>query len=103
MFYNAINSLYRDMKGRIKIGSIYTEWFPIVSGIRQGDVIAPAIFNLYVNDLDLEMKDLYLGIPLTYNEQIALLMFADDIVLIANSPSELHTMINKVSDWCECW
>ncbi len=49
-FYNAINSLYRDMKGRIKIDSIYTEWFPIVSGIRQGDVIAPTMFNLYLND-----------------------------------------------------
>ncbi len=30
-------------------------------------------------------------------------MFADEIVLLANSPSELQTMINKVSDWCEHW
>ncbi len=33
----------------------------------------------------------------------ALLMFANDIVLLANSPSELQTTINKVSDWCERW
>ncbi len=61
------------------------------------------MFNLYVNDLALEINYLGLGIPLTNNEQIALLMYADDIVLLANSPSELQTMINKVSGWCECW
>ncbi len=38
------------MKRRNKIDNIYTEWFPIVSGIRQGDIIAPTMFNLYVND-----------------------------------------------------
>ncbi len=30
--------------------------------------------------------------------KIAFLVFADDIVLLATSPSELQTMINKVSD-----
>ncbi len=67
-FYNAINSLYRDMTGRIKIDSIYTEWFPIVYGIRLGDVITPTMFNLYVNHLALEIKDL--GIPLTNKKQL---------------------------------
>ncbi len=57
-FYNAINSLYGDKKGRIKIDNIYREWFPIVSSIRQEYVIAPIMFNLYVNDLALEIKDL---------------------------------------------
>ncbi len=101
--YNAINSLYRDNKGKIKIDNIFTDWFPILSGIRQGDVIAPTMFTLYVNDRILEIKDLDLGIPLTNNEKSTLLIFADDIVLLANSPSELQTMINKVSDWCKCW
>ncbi len=88
---------------RIKIESIYTEWFPIVSGIRQGDFIAPTMFYMYVNDLALDIKNLDLGIPLTNNETVALGMVADDIALLANSPSELQTMISNVSDWCECW
>ncbi len=89
------------MKRTIKIDNIYTDWFPIVSGIRQGDVVVPTMFNYYVDDLPFKIKDLDLGIPFTYNKTIAL-MFADDTVLPANTPYDLQTMINKVSDWCEC-
>jgi hypothetical protein len=101
--YPAINSLYKDMKGSIKIDNMYTEWFPIVSGIRQGDIIAPTMFNLYVNDLALEIRDMGLGIPLLGGDIISLLMFADDIVFIADTPEALQKMIDKASDWCERW
>ncbi len=61
------------------------------------------MFNLYANDLALVIKYLDLGITLIDNKTIALLMFADDIVILTNTRMELQTMIKKVSDWCDCW
>ena len=34
---------------------------------------------------------------------ITLLLFADDIVIVAKSPSELQTKWNKLKDYCELY
>ncbi len=36
-------------------------WFPTTSGVRQGDVLSPTLFSLFVNDLALEVKRLNRG------------------------------------------
>ncbi len=37
------------------------------------------------------------------NINMSILLFADDIALIADSPKHLQLMLNKVSDWCSKW
>ena len=104
-FYRAIDSIYRDMQGCVRIHNFLTEWFPIRAGIRQGDVIGPTMFSIYVNDLAAEIKQMNLGVSISDEtaEKLALLMFADDITLLADTPGDLQAMINKVSKYCEKW
>ena len=66
-----------------------------------GDVVilSPLLFNLYINDLALYLKSLDIGINVG-NDKICLLMYADDIVLLADTENDLQNMLNALHNWC---
>jgi hypothetical protein len=67
-------------------------------GVRQGDTLSPTLFGVFVNDLIDEIKSLQLGIPLD-DAKVSTLFYADDIVVMAESETDLQNMLNKISQW----
>ena len=57
---------------------------------------------MLINDLAVGVKELHCGIDIG-NVGISLLLYADDIVLLAPSEEMLQTQLNFVSDWCTKW
>ena len=45
-----------DYTARVKVKIIFTDWFNVSSGVRQGDNLSPILFNLYINELAIELK-----------------------------------------------
>ena len=62
--YFAIKSLYKQTESCVQLNDIYTDWFNIESGVRQGDSLSPTLFALYVNDLAKGLNKLNLGIDI---------------------------------------
>ncbi len=56
--------------------------------LKQGCIISPQLFNLYINDLIEEIQNLGLGIP-TDEDLISMLLYADDIALLAECETDL--------------
>ena len=72
------------------------------SGVRQGDVLSPTLFALFVNDLAIGIKDMHMGVP--YGEDdISILLYADDIVILAENEENLQKMITHLENWCNKW
>ncbi|KAL7374830.1 hypothetical protein ABVT39_007749 [Epinephelus coioides] len=63
-FYNAIKALYKAPVACIQLNDRRTGWFPTTYGVKQGDVLSPTLFALYVNDLAQEIKQENLGISI---------------------------------------
>ena len=83
-----------------------------------GDTISPTLFACFVNCLSQEIKALNLGIKITNNNNnnnvnnnnnnnnditISNLLYADDIVMLAETENDLQEMINTVYTWCSKW
>ncbi len=70
------------------------------SGVRQGHVLSITLFNIYIDDLAKEIKYMNLGIPVNIF-LVLILLYADDIDLLAENEADLQCMTNKLHAWCK--
>ena len=50
-FFGTVKSMYDNCKACIKSDGLLSDTFKCVSGVKQGDVMSPNLFNIFVNDL----------------------------------------------------
>ena len=99
---DAIQSLYVNVQCTVKINDLFTPWFPVSTGLKQGCKISPTLFSVYINDLAQKINSLGCGVQLD-DAMISTLLYADDIVLISPSAENLQTMLNALDIWCKKW
>ena len=45
----AVQSFYTDSRACVSLGMDVSEWFPVNVGLRQGCVMSPRLFNVYMD------------------------------------------------------
>ena len=100
--YKSIKSMYGIVKAQVRSNSGLTE--PIISkvGLKQGCLISPAMFLLFINELAKEINNSDLkGIQLFPDlVQVLILLFADDVSLISDTVVGLQRLLNKLHSFC---
>jgi hypothetical protein len=72
-----------------------TDWFNVERGVAQGAVESPWVYASFIDGLAKELKARGMGV-LIAGRRIPLLMYADDIVMLAATQREL-TLMNEVA------
>lgn len=94
-----LQAMYECSVSRVWDGNTYSSFFPVDSGVKQGCILSPMLFSLYLNDLhDILPGGLYVA-----NTNIKILLYADDIVILSNTPQGLQEMIDVLCDYCLMW
>ena len=98
-FVKIIEAIYTDTKSAVWNGEELSEYFQTNSGVKQGCLLSPLLFSLYINDLH---DNLGGGMNID-NINIRLLMYADDIVILADEVGTLQKMIDNLEVYCDLW
>jgi len=83
---DVIVNLFTSCSSCVKWNNIYSSMFVITFGVRQGSVLSPILFNVYVNDL----ANIDTGV-----NRLCIILYADDILLIAPSITVLEKLLHK--------
>ena len=81
-----------------------TQSFQYTRGVRQGCILSPPLFNLYVNDLAFSFNNI-LSDPfvLPNGTKLNSLFYADDLIMLSRSKLGLQNYLNKLSSYCNSW
>ena len=97
--HKAIASLYESVKCCVRVNAFKTDIFEVNCGLKQGCTLSTLLFNLYVNDLVTKINSLDIGIEID-GEKVAVMLYADDLVLISASEDDLQILLNELHIWC---
>ena len=100
--FNNLSNIYSSSSAQIRLNGKLTTSFDVLSGVKQGDIISPILFSMYLNDLATGIKDLNCGIDIN-GFICSILLYADDIVLIAPDEESLQKMLDYINQWCNKW
>ena len=84
---------------------VYVQWggflsssFGVSNGVKQGGILSPVLFNIYMDELSLRLQKSNVGCNCN-GLFINHLVYADDMVLIAPSAGALQSMLNICCDY----
>ena len=103
----AVKSLYVGSKACVRVANEVSEWFPVRVGLRQGCVMSPWLFNLYIDGVVREVNARVNGRGLKLLDgddngwELNQLLFADDTVVVADSESKLCQLVTEFGRVCE--
>ena len=88
-----LGNLYADQEATVKTGQGTTDWFQIEKGVRQGCILSPCLFNLYVEYImwNAGLDEALVGIKIA-GRNIDNLRYADDTTLMTESKEELKSL-----------
>lgn len=91
--YKTIFNMYQNMQSRVISNGYASSWFPILQGVRQGGVISPHLYLIFINDLMNQLCNSQHGLTV-YDLNCTCPSSADDMVLLSLSKSGLQELMN---------
>ena len=100
-FYEYIKQMYSCDKTCIKIGDMTTDTFQTNQGVKQGCVLSPILFNIFLADLPKTLlKNDCMPLHLTDNKNITSIIWADDLLILSESEHGLNNILKHLWDYC---
>ena len=96
-----IKTLYHEDSASVKIGKKYSPSFKTNIGVRQGCVLSPLLFNIFLADLQPALDECKDHVKVDKDKELSCLLWADDILMFAKSEQGLQDKLNKLEEYCE--
>jgi Reverse transcriptase (RNA-dependent DNA polymerase) len=97
-FIKMLVNWYSKIFACVQWNGVFSEFCKFSCGIRQGGILSPILFNVYVDELINVLKKSKCGCHIgAYNA--GCFMYADDLILLSSSLCEMQYMLDICSDF----
>ena len=100
-FLEVLISMYSNDKSAVKIENKITQTFLCHNGVKQGCMLSPTLFNIYLSDLPETLNITSTTEVMLRERPTNCLLYADDLVVFARSAKGLQRILNKLESFCE--
>ena len=104
----AIQSLYAESEACVRVCREEGEWFGVKVGLRQGCVMSPWLFNMFMDGVMREVREKAGDIGASMWDarrkcewKVEWMMFADDTVLVGDSEQKLQRLVKEFGSVCK--
>ena len=89
---------YSKQNMKVKWGNCLSSPFSVSKGVRQGGVLSPYLFALYIDDLSVKLNCVKAGCFLG-NSRLNHIIYADDLCCFSPSLDGLQDLLNVCSNY----
>jgi len=89
-----------NRRQRVVLNGAESTWEQVTSSVVQGSVLGPILFTMFINDLDIAIKQ--------NDKKILVSKYADDTklgreIITASDCVKLQSAVNHLVNWCSVW
>ena len=101
-FFVSLIAMYESLLSCIRTNGQLSEFFECPVGVRQGCVLSPTLFSMFINQLatDITEKGKHGVQLLPHIMETFILLFADDVALLSTTPGGLQHQLNILQTCC---
>ena len=93
--------MYHGSQAKVKCHQLMSDSTDITKDVHQGNALSPLLFNISIHDLGDFILDT--EAPVLYDSRISHLLYADGLLLLSTSVTQLQQYLSKVNDFCNRW
>ena len=101
--WRMLRAMYEKAQSCVMVEGELSDWFVSEIGVRQGCVLSPVLYSIFINGFAKTLINSSIGGVEVGGEVLQMLLFADDIVLFADSASQLQKMLEVMEGYCKKW